>query len=184
MSYVDVCWMQRIPELKWEKLQRAKELAVKTQEKLKSQQTEIEELQTQIQIQTLDRDNTQLRQARGQSTVSTSNTESTLKPKEFKGTKFDGKPENLKRFLNKLTMDFRLYESQFPTDRYKVAYAFSGFDERPDRWAQQFHRYDPDNVLDDWERFKKAIGQHFEDPDLMANRRAALLALKQKPTDD
>ncbi|KAK9336292.1 hypothetical protein V1521DRAFT_437194, partial [Lipomyces starkeyi] len=121
----------------------AKELAVKTQEKLKSQQTEIEELQTQI--QTLDRDNTQLRQARGQSTVSTSNTESTLKPKEFKGTKFDGKPENLKRFLNKLTMDFRLYESQFPTDRYKVAYAFSGFDERPDRWAQQFHRYDPDN---------------------------------------
>ncbi|KAK9326950.1 hypothetical protein V1520DRAFT_329579 [Lipomyces starkeyi] len=151
----------------WEKLRRvakenedeaieAKELAVQTQEKLKSQQTEcnnlglvanaryteIEELQTQI--QTLERDNTQLRQARGQSTTSTSNTESTLKPKEFKGAKFDRKPENLERFLNKLTMDFRLYESQFPTGRYKVAYAFSGFDERPDRWAQQFHRYDPD----------------------------------------
>ncbi|KAK9357146.1 hypothetical protein V1504DRAFT_472306 [Lipomyces starkeyi] len=169
--------------IEWEKLQRvakenedeaieAKEFAVKTQEKLQSQQTEIEELQTEI--QTLERENTQLRQTRGQSTVSTSNTESILKPKEFKGTKFDGKPENLERFLNKLTMDFRLYESQFPTDRYKVAYAISGFDERPDRWAQQFHRYDPD----------KAIRQHFEDPDLMANRRAALLALKQKPTDD
>jgi hypothetical protein len=183
----------KISRIEGEKLQReakeneddaieAKEFAVRTQEEFRNQQTEIQKLHAQI--QTLERENTQLRQARGHSTGSTSNTESMLKPKEFKGTKFDGKPENLDRFLNRLTMDFRLYEHQFPTDRYKVAYAISGFDERPDRWAQQFHRHDPDKVFDDWERFKKSIRQHFEDPDLMANRRAALLAMKQKPTDD
>ncbi|KAK9341857.1 hypothetical protein V1522DRAFT_417951 [Lipomyces starkeyi] len=111
--------LQRVAKENEDEAIEAKEFAVKTQEKLKSQQTEIEELQTQVQI--LERENTQLRQARGQSTISTSNTESTLRPKEFKGTKFDGKPENLERFLNKLTMDFRVYESQLPTDRYKVA---------------------------------------------------------------
>ncbi|KAJ8098970.1 hypothetical protein POJ06DRAFT_200302, partial [Lipomyces tetrasporus] len=143
----------RISRIECEKLQReakeneddaieAKEFAVRSQEESKKQQTEIQKLQAQI--QTLERENTQFRQARGQSTGSTLNTESMLKPKEFKGTKFDGKPENLDRFLNRLTMDFRLYEHQFPTDRYKVAYAISGFDERPDRWAQQFHRHDPD----------------------------------------
>ncbi|KAJ8101676.1 hypothetical protein POJ06DRAFT_247599 [Lipomyces tetrasporus] len=65
----------------------AKEFAARTPEKLRNQQTEIQNLQTQI--QTLETENTWFRQARGQSTGSTLNIESILKPKEFKGTKLN-----------------------------------------------------------------------------------------------
>jgi hypothetical protein len=94
----------------------------------------------------------QLRQTRRSSSTFTSDV--AIKPKEFKGTKFDGKSENLERFLNAVELDFRLYEQSFPSDVHRVAYAMKGFDEKPDRWVQQFHRHDPKNILGNWERFK------------------------------
>ncbi|KAK9371780.1 uncharacterized protein V1513DRAFT_454565 [Lipomyces chichibuensis] len=53
------------------------------------------------------------------------------KPRDFKGTKFDGKSKNLDRFLNRLELDFRLYRDGFPTDVFKVAYAITGLGEKP-----------------------------------------------------
>ncbi|KAK9235216.1 hypothetical protein V1525DRAFT_390666 [Lipomyces kononenkoae] len=62
--------------------------------------------------------------------LSNYNAETNLKPKEFKGIRFDGKPENLETFLNKLSTDFRLYDSQFPTDRNRLA-ALLALKQRP-----------------------------------------------------
>ncbi|KAK9372903.1 uncharacterized protein V1513DRAFT_204344 [Lipomyces chichibuensis] len=94
------------------------------------------------------------------------------KPREFKGTKFDGKSKNLDRFLNRLELDFRLYRDGFPTDEFKVAYAITGLGEKPAYWVQQFYRKDPKNVLKRWEAFRKELTDHYEDPDLLANQRA------------
>ena len=104
--------------------------------------------------------------------------------KKYKGELFDGKAENLERFKNDILMDIRLYPAAFPNDSMKVAYTLSGFDVKPKNWAQQFHRYDPEGVLDDFDKFTNKMDKHFGDPNFKARQQAKLVNLRQKPTDD
>ncbi|KKA21648.1 Transposon-encoded protein with TYA [Rasamsonia emersonii CBS 393.64] len=70
------------------------------------------------------------------------------------------------------------------TTEYKVAYVMKGFDEKPDKWAQQYYRHDPEGVLKSWKLFKAAINKHFEDPDRIANQQEKLLSLQHNSSDD
>lgn len=104
--------------------------------------------------------------------------------RKYKGELFDGKAENLERFKNDILMDIRLYPAAFPNDAMKVAYTMSGFDVKPKNWAQQFHRYDPEGVLDGFDKFMKKMDKHFGDPNFKAHQQTKLVNLRQKPTDD
>lgn len=100
------------------------------------------------------------------------------KPIAFKGSKFDATPGDVPRFLRHLERDFLLYDSNFPTDSHRVAYAMSGLGDKAERWAAQYDHHD-DHVLGNWSRFRASLEDHFGDPDLLSNKRRELLALRQ-----
>jgi hypothetical protein len=104
--------------------------------------------------------------------------------KKFKGEAFDGKAEHLEQFKNAVRMDIRLYPSSFPSEAVKVAYAISGLGTKPSAWVQQFHRKDPEGVLDSFGKFMKKLDKHFGDPNFVANQRTRLISLKQKSGED
>jgi hypothetical protein len=104
--------------------------------------------------------------------------------KKFKGEAFDGKAEHLEQFKNAVRMDIRLYPSSFPSEAVKVAYTISGLGTKPSAWVQQFHRKDPEGVLDSFDQFMKKLDKHFGDPNFMANQRTKLISLKQKSGED
>jgi hypothetical protein len=88
--------------------------------------------------------------------------------KKFKRETFDGKAEHLEQFKNAVRMYIRLYPSSFPSEAVKVAYAISGLGTKPGAWVQQFHRKDPEGVLDSFGKFMKKLDKHFGDPNFMA----------------
>lgn len=102
------------------------------------------------------------------------------KPIAFTGDKFNGKPDDLLRFLRHLERDFLLYGGSFPTDAHRVAYATSGFTAGPEVWVSQYSHQSPDGVLHNWETFRAALEAHFADPDLVSNKSDELLQLRQE----
>lgn len=101
-----------------------------------------------------------------------------VKPRVFQGEPFNGEPDRLSSFFRHLERDFLLYGSNFPSDSHRVAYALSGLTNRADVWASQYHYRDQTGILGNWTRFKAALQEHFQDPDLIAHKEYELLSLR------
>lgn len=107
-----------------------------------------------------------------------SSKKSAVKPLKWSHPKFDGKPENLTRYIHRAETDFELYPDSFGNEKRKVHYALQGLDTRPDNWAQQYYESDPEGVLLSWELYKEKVKLQFEDPNLMINRRTQMLNIR------
>lgn len=105
-------------------------------------------------------------------------TKRSVKPLKWNYPKFDGKPENLTRYLHRAETDFELYPESFGSGKRKVHYAIQGLDTRPDNWVQQYYENDTEGVLESWELYKSKVKAQFEDPNLLINRRTQMLNLR------